>query len=121
MSQRMRQYLPLLKRITRMSDKVRRRYLKNCDKAIMDCFSECAVNILKGHVPLSNRQFTRLKRTYLVEKEAQHRAKGRFHTGPVVASNRHARECPVESHDRQRLMEHARRLYLVDDFDRVYR
>jgi len=62
MSQRMRQYLPLLKRITRMSDRVRRRYLKNCDKAIMDCFSECAVNVLKGHVPLSNRQFTRLKR-----------------------------------------------------------
>jgi len=45
-----------------MSDKVSRRYLKNCDKAIMDCFSECDMNILKGHVPLSNRQFTRLKR-----------------------------------------------------------
>jgi len=28
----------------------------------MDCFSECAMNILKRHVPLSNSQFTRLKR-----------------------------------------------------------
>jgi len=62
MSQRMRRYLPILKRITRMNDKARRRYVKNCDRALMDCFSECAKNILKGNVPMSDRQFSRLKR-----------------------------------------------------------
>ena len=58
----MRRYLPILKKITRMGDKARRRYVKNCDKALMDCFSECAKNVLKGNVPLSDRQFSRLKR-----------------------------------------------------------
>lgn len=62
MSQRMRRYLPVLKKITRMGDKARRHYLKNCDKALVDCFSECAKNILKGNVSLSGRQFSRLKR-----------------------------------------------------------
>jgi len=58
----MRQYLPILKKITRMGDKARRRYVKNCDRALIDCFSECAKNVLKGNVKLTNRQFSRLKR-----------------------------------------------------------
>jgi len=58
----MRHYLPILKKITRMGDRARRRYVKNCDKALMDCFGECAKNVLKGNVPLSDRQFSRLKR-----------------------------------------------------------
>jgi len=62
MSQRMRRYLPILKKITRMGDKARRRYVKTCDKALMDCFSECAQNVLKGTVRLTDRQFNRLKR-----------------------------------------------------------
>ena len=45
-----------------MSDAARRRYLKNCHKALVDCFSECAKNILKGNVKLSKRQFSRLER-----------------------------------------------------------
>jgi len=28
----------------------------------VDCFSECAKNVLKGNVPLSKRQFSRLER-----------------------------------------------------------
>jgi len=57
-----------------MSDRVRRRYLKNCDKAIVDCFRECAMNILKRHVPLSNCQFTRLRRekTYVRALASKH-------------------------------------------------
>jgi len=62
MSRRVRQYMPILKKISRMGDVARRRYLKNCDKALMDCFSECAKNVLKGNVPLSKRQFSRLER-----------------------------------------------------------
>jgi len=62
MSRRIRQYMPILKKITRMGDAARRRYIKNCDKALLDCFSECAKNTLKGNVTMSKRQFSRLER-----------------------------------------------------------
>jgi len=62
MSRQIREYLPILKRIARMRDKARRAYLKNCDKSIIACFSECAQNILKNNVPLKKRQFDALKR-----------------------------------------------------------
>jgi len=45
-----------------MKDKARRAYLKHCDKSLLDCFSECAQNILKNNVPLKKRQFDVLKR-----------------------------------------------------------
>lgn len=58
----MRQYMPTLKRITRMSERARRSYVKSCNKELMDCFSECAKNVLKGNVKLSSRQFGKLQR-----------------------------------------------------------
>jgi len=58
----MRQFMPTLRRIVRMRDNERRAYLKVCDKRIIECFSECARNILQNNVPLNPTQFDRLKR-----------------------------------------------------------
>jgi len=57
-----REYLPVLKRIVRMKDNARQRFLKKCDKEIIDCFSECAKNVLKSNVPLKKRQYECLRR-----------------------------------------------------------
>jgi len=62
MSQRIRRFLPILKKITRMGDRARRRLIQNCDRDLIDCFSECAKNVLNGNVDLNSRQFARLKR-----------------------------------------------------------
>jgi len=45
-----------------MRENERRAYLKVCDKRIIECFSECARNILQNNVPLKPKQFDRLKR-----------------------------------------------------------
>ena len=58
----MRQYMPMLRRIVRMRENERRAYLKDCDKRIIEYFSECARNILKNNVPLKPKQFDCLKR-----------------------------------------------------------
>ena len=62
MSQRVKKYLPVLKRIRRMADTAKREYVKKCDKEFIDCVSECAKNVIKGNVPLSPRQKVRLRR-----------------------------------------------------------
>jgi len=62
MSSRVRKYLPVLKRIAKLGDKAKRDYVRKCDKDFLYCISECAKNILKGNVPLTNRQKTRLRR-----------------------------------------------------------
>jgi len=62
MSERMRRYLPVLKRIKRLGDKARREFVRRCDREFLDCVSECAKNIIKGNVPLNNRQMNRLRR-----------------------------------------------------------
>jgi len=46
MSRQIRQYLPVLKQIVLMRDSARRTYLKNCDRRLLDCVSECAKNVL---------------------------------------------------------------------------
>ena len=63
MSRRVRKYLPVLKRIAKLGDKVKRDYVRKCDKEFLDCISECAKNVVKGNVPLTNRQKTRLRRS----------------------------------------------------------
>jgi len=62
MSELTRKYLPVLKRIRKMGDKARKEYVRKCDRKFVDCVSECAKNIIKGNVPLSDRQMTRLRR-----------------------------------------------------------
>jgi len=62
MSERTRRYLPLLKQINRLGDKVKRQFIKKCDKEFLDCVSECAKNVVKGNVPLKPTQLQRLRR-----------------------------------------------------------
>jgi len=62
MSKRVRKYLPVLKRITKLGDKAKRDYVRKCNKEFLDCVSECAKNVLKGNVPLTDRQKTKLRR-----------------------------------------------------------
>jgi len=52
-----------LKRIRRMGDKAKREYVRKCDKTFVDCVSECAKNVIKGNVPLTNRQKAKLRRS----------------------------------------------------------
>ena len=62
MSDRVKRYLPVLKRIRKLGNKVRREFIRKCDKDFIDCVSECARNLLKGNVPLTKRQMTNLRR-----------------------------------------------------------
>ena len=62
MSERMRRYLPTLRRIQRLGDRARRNLIKKCDKNLIDCFCECSKNVLKGNVPLNKPQLKKLRR-----------------------------------------------------------
>jgi len=62
MSERVRKYLPVLKRIRRLGEKARREYVRKCDREFIECVSECAKNIIKGNVPLTDRQKATLRR-----------------------------------------------------------
>lgn len=58
----MKRYLSVLDSIQHMRPTARRRYLACCPKEIIECFSECALNILKGNVKLSRAQLQKLRR-----------------------------------------------------------
>jgi len=62
MSSQILKYYPLLKKIVRMGNAARARIIKQCNREVMYCISECARNVLKGIVPLKRRQFTKLRR-----------------------------------------------------------
>ena len=61
MNERMKRYLPTLRRIHRMGEKAKRDYVKKCDRQFSDCVSKCAKNVLKGNVPLTNPQMRKLR------------------------------------------------------------
>ena len=61
MSERMKRFLPTLRRIHKMGEKAKREYVKRCNRQFIDCVSECAKNVLKGNVPLSNAQMSKLR------------------------------------------------------------
>jgi len=63
MSKRVRKYLPVLRRINKLGDKAKRDFVRKCDRGFLDCISECAKNVLKGNVPLTDRQKTKLRRS----------------------------------------------------------
>jgi len=63
MSNRVRSYLPVLRRIYKVDDKAKRDFVRKCDRGFLDCISECAKNVLKGNVPLTGRQKTKLRRS----------------------------------------------------------
>ena len=62
MSRRMKKYYPLLRAINSLPEPLRRRAVSACDRHMIDCFCECAKNILKGNVPLTKRQMSKLRR-----------------------------------------------------------
>ena len=43
MSERVRKYLPVLKRIRKLGDRARREYVRKCDREFIECVSECAM------------------------------------------------------------------------------
>jgi len=55
-------YLPVLKRIRKLGDRAKKEYIRKCDREFVDCVSECAKNVIKGNVPLTDRQMTNLRR-----------------------------------------------------------
>ena len=63
MSKRVRKYLPVLKRINKLGDRAKHDFVRKCDRGFLDCISECAKNVLKGNVPLTARQKTKLRRS----------------------------------------------------------
>ena len=62
MSERMKKFLPVLKRMRKFSDKAKRQYVGKCNRQFLDCISECAKNIIKGNVPLTTTQKAKLRR-----------------------------------------------------------
>src|SRR6218665_708354 len=61
-SSRLKKMLVKLKLFKKASVKVRKKILKNCNKTLLCFIRECAKNVLKGKVPLSNPQKSRLSR-----------------------------------------------------------
>ena len=62
MSSRLLKNLENLKLIKEASPNVRKHILKECKKNILCCICECALNILKGNVPLKKSQKSKLGR-----------------------------------------------------------
>jgi len=61
MSERVKNYLSVLKRIRRLGDRAKREYVRKCDKQFVECVSECAKNVIKGNVPLTSCQMKNLR------------------------------------------------------------
>ena len=57
-----RAHAPLLKQLSRCNKRERRKLLVQGGKGLQVCLRECALNVLRGNVPLSKRQFQKLKR-----------------------------------------------------------
>jgi len=57
----MKRFLPTLRRIHRMGEKAKREYVKRCNRQFIDCVTECAKNVLKGNVPLTDAQMSKLR------------------------------------------------------------
>ena len=51
-----------LRLLKESSPKVRKRILKDCNSSLLYCLCECALNVLKGTVPLEKAQKKRLGR-----------------------------------------------------------
>ena len=60
MSQLVRDLMPTLKRLRRMREADRKKFIRRGDTKLINCICECAKNVLKGRVPLSRRQLKKL-------------------------------------------------------------
>jgi hypothetical protein len=68
--QQLRQILPELKRLNRLSEKDRKIYLKTCSGPFVDCMCECIKNLLKGRVPLKSKHIKALRRYKRILRKA---------------------------------------------------
>ena len=62
MSKRITRHASLLKHLCKAKPKTIRSIIKTGDKDLISVFSECALNVLKGVVPLTSGQRSKLKR-----------------------------------------------------------
>src|SRR6218665_1893165 len=62
MSKRLQKYHVQLKLLKEASAIMRKEILKNCKKYLLCCLCECAQNVLKGNVPMTKAQKTKLAR-----------------------------------------------------------
>lgn len=62
MTRRIQKHMSVLKQLCRCGVKKRKELLKKGGRNIKLCLSECALNILKGNVPLNKKQFGKLKK-----------------------------------------------------------
>ena len=62
MTRRIQKHLTELKQLCRCGSKKRNEILKKGGRNIKLCLSECALNVLKGNVPLNQKQFSKLKK-----------------------------------------------------------
>ena len=62
MSRRIAHLLPELRRLCRMKNKDRKKFIKLCGKDFILGICECVKNLLKGNVPLNGKQLKSLRR-----------------------------------------------------------
>ena len=60
MAKKIIQQLPTLRKLYRCNKQIRKALLKSGGKKLQLCLRECAVNVLKGNVHLSQSQFKKL-------------------------------------------------------------
>ena len=72
---RLRKHTTMLKALGSASPKLKKVIIKQGDKDLITCLCDCANNILKGNVPLSQRQKSCLKRhKHLMRKLTQRKS-----------------------------------------------
>src|ERR1043165_3033264 len=62
MSTRIMKNFAQLKLLKAASPEMRKKIMEKCKKTLMCCLCECALNVLKGNVPLKKSQKSRLSR-----------------------------------------------------------
>jgi len=61
-TKRLHRHFPLLKHLSKLSERQKKNYIKTADKSLVQSICECCINILNGQVPLTASQKARLKR-----------------------------------------------------------
>ena len=62
MSKRINRHAPLLQHLSRAKPSTVKSIIKTADKELINVFCECALNVLRGVVPLTKGQKSRLRR-----------------------------------------------------------
>src|ERR1043165_8545383 len=83
MSTRLMKNFGELKLLKEASPQMRKKILLNCKKTLLCCLCECALNVLKGNVPLKKSQKSKLSRfkhklRKLTSKKTRERIKKRI-------------------------------------------